>query len=107
MGQRISSGFLPTSFSNLFLFLSQFVFPYDMLVVGGEFPLSKAFQPVTALALNLFNWISISVLFAWYFKNMKNLNLLILWAAATVFLVTITMQIVFGILGFELLLEGP
>ena len=46
---RISSGFLPTSFSNLFLFLSQFVFPYDMLVVGGEFPLSKAFQPVTGL----------------------------------------------------------
>nr|NIO06804.1 hypothetical protein [Deltaproteobacteria bacterium] len=104
---RISAGFLPTSVSNLFLFLSQFIFPYDMLVVSGTFPLAKVFQPITALALNFFNWVGIGVLFAWYFQKTKKFNLLLVWAAITVFLVTITMQIIFGILGLELLLETP
>ena len=103
----ITAGLLPTSVSNLFFFLSQFIFPYDMLVVSGRFPLSKAFHPGTALALNIFNWVGISLLFAWYFQKTEKLNYLFLWAAITVFLVTIAMQIAFGILGLEMLLEGP
>lgn len=103
----IASGFLPTSVSNLFSFLSQFIFPYDMLVMSGSFPLSKAFQPGTALALNIFNWGTVSLLFAWYFQKTEKRNLLFLWATITVFLVTIAMQIIFGILGLEILLEGP
>ncbi len=78
-----------------------------MLVVSGKFPLSKAFQPGTALALNIFNWGSISLLFAWYFQKTEKLILLFLWAAITVFLVAIAMQIMFEILGLEILLEGP
>ncbi len=103
----ITAGLFPVSVSNLFIFLSQFIFPYDMLVVSGRSPLSKAFHPGTALALNLFNWGGISLLFAWYFQKTKKLNYLFLWAAITVFLVTIAMQIAFGILGLEMLLEGP
>jgi hypothetical protein len=103
----ITTSLLPTSVSNLFFFLSQFIFPYDMLVVSGTFPLSKAFHPGTALALNLFNWGGISLLFAWYFQKTEKLNYLFLWAAITVFLVTIAMQIAFGILELEILLEGP
>jgi len=103
----ITSGFLPKSVSNLFFFLSQFIFPYDMLVVSGKFPLSQAFRSGTALALNIFNWGSVSLLFAWYFQKTEKLNLLFLWAAIMVFLVAIAMQIMFGILGLEILLEGP
>ena len=103
----ITAGILPTSVANLFNFLSQFIFPYDMLVVSGEFPLSKAFHPVTALALNILNWGGISFLFAWYFQNTKKLNYLFLWAAITVFMITLVMQIVFQILGVEILLDGP
>ncbi len=78
-----------------------------MLVVSDRFPLSKAFQPGTALGLNIFNWGSVSILFAWYFQNTEKLNLLFLWAAIMLFLITIAMQIMFGILGLEILLEGP
>jgi len=78
-----------------------------MLVVSGRIPLSNAFQPGTALALNIFNWGSVSVVFAWYFQKTEKFNLLFLWAAITVFLVAIAMQIMFGILGLEILLEGP
>ncbi len=102
-----TSGFFPISVSNLFFFLSQFIFPYEMLVVTGSIPLSKAFQPGTALALNILNWGSVSLLFAWYFQKTEKLNLLFLWAAITVFLVTIAIQIMFEILGLEISLEGP
>ena len=102
----IAAGLLPTSVSNLFFFLSQFIFPYDMLVVSGKFPVSKAFHPGIVFYLNIFNWGGISLLFAWYFQKVEKLNYLFLWAAITVFLAIVAMQIVFEIFGLEMLLEG-
>ncbi len=103
----IAAGLLPTSVSTLFFFLSQFIFPYDMLVVSGKFPISKAFPPGMAFYLNIFNWGGVSLLFAWYFQRVEKLNYLFFWAAITVFLITIAMQIAFEIFGLEILLEGP